>query len=225
MKTSMSLLVLPSPRAAEPKIEACVGAISHSAISARSRRSSSERMSASSSSAGAARCSRFRVSGVALGRVEVLVPQQLLDLAQVGPGPEELGGEDVAECVRGDALALVDTGCLDVVAEGLAELGEVEPVALHTDEHRLLRERDAGRVVLGEERREGGVDRDRPLPPALRPPNSQQSASEVDVVPVESDQLTPAEAAIGHQGEQEPIALRLAWEVALPEVVACRLCE
>ncbi len=37
--TSMSLLLSPSPRAAEPKIEACAGEISQPAISARSPRS------------------------------------------------------------------------------------------------------------------------------------------------------------------------------------------
>jgi hypothetical protein len=31
----------------------------------------------------------------------VLVPEQLLDLAQVGAGAEQLGGEDVAQRVRG----------------------------------------------------------------------------------------------------------------------------
>ena len=36
---------------------------------------------------------------------------------------EELGGEDVPECVRGDVLALVDAARLDVVPEDLRELG------------------------------------------------------------------------------------------------------
>ena len=45
---------------------------------------------------------------VALRRVQVLVSEQLLDLAQVGARAQQLGGEDVAQRVRGDVLALVD---------------------------------------------------------------------------------------------------------------------
>lgn len=75
---------------------------------------------------------------VALGRIEMLVPEQLLDLAQVRPSVEELGGEDVPERVRSDALALVDAARIDVVAERLAELGVVEPVTLDANEDRLL---------------------------------------------------------------------------------------
>ena len=67
---------------------------------------------------------------VALRRVEVLVSEQLLDLAEVRAAAEELGGEDVPERVRRDALALVDAARVDVVAERLPELGVVEPVAL-----------------------------------------------------------------------------------------------
>lgn len=40
-------------------------------------------------------------AGVELGGVEVLVAEQFLDLAEVGAGGEELGGEDVAEGVGG----------------------------------------------------------------------------------------------------------------------------
>jgi hypothetical protein len=68
------------------------------------------------------------------------------------------------ERVRRDALALIDPGRVHVVAEDLAELGVVEPVAVYADEDRLLGRRDARR----EERRECRVDRDRPLPAALR---------------------------------------------------------
>ena len=113
------------------------------------------------------------------------------------------------ERVRGDALALVHAGGVDVVAEDLTELRVVEPVALHADEERLLGKRDPGRVVLGEERRERGVDRDRPLPAALRLAPAQQPAGEVDVVPLEP--------------EQQPVALGLAAEVALPELMAAEI--
>src|SRR6266511_630474 len=129
------------------------------------------------------------------------------------------------ERMRRDALALVDAGRIHVVAERLAELGVVEPVALHTDEDRLLGERDAGRVVLGEERRERGVDWDRPLPAAFRASDAEQTTREVDVVPVEPEQLTPAQTGIRHQREQQPVALCLAREVALPELIAAGLNE
>jgi hypothetical protein len=49
-----------------------------------------------------------RNAGVALGRVEVLVAQELLDLAQVGAGAQKLRGEDVAQGVGGDSLSLAD---------------------------------------------------------------------------------------------------------------------
>ena len=100
----------------------------------------------------------------------------------------------MAERVRRHALALVDAARLDVVAEELAELGVVEPVALDADEQRLLASGWRDRVVLGEERRERGVDRDRPLPAALRLADPQQPAREVDVVPVEAEQLAAAQA-------------------------------
>ncbi len=56
--------------------------------------------------------------------------EQLLDLAQVRAGMEERGGEHVPERVRGDPLALIDTGGVDVVTERLPELGVVEALAL-----------------------------------------------------------------------------------------------
>jgi hypothetical protein len=115
------------------------------------------------------------------------VPEQLLDLAQVRPGVQQLGGEDVAERVRRHPLALVDVGRVDVVAESLAELGVVEPVTLHADENRLIGQRYARPVVLGEERRERRMDRDRPLPAALRLAYLQQPPREIDVVPVEPE--------------------------------------
>jgi hypothetical protein len=43
---------------------------------------------------------------VALRGVQVLVPEQLLDLSQVGAGAEQLGGEHVTQGVRRDALRL-----------------------------------------------------------------------------------------------------------------------
>jgi hypothetical protein len=129
---------------------------------------------------------------VALRRVEVLVTEQLLDLAQICASAQEFRREDVPERMRRYALALVDAGGIDVVAERLPELGVMEALALDADEDGLLGQRDARGLVLSEERRERGVDRDRPLPAAFRPPDPQQSPREVDVVPVEPEQLAPA---------------------------------
>lgn len=67
---------------------------------------------------------------VSLGRVEVLVAEQLLHLAEVRAGAEKLRGEDVAERVWRHALALADARRSDVVAEDLPELRVVERLAL-----------------------------------------------------------------------------------------------
>ena len=75
---------------------------------------------------------------VALSRVEVLVPEQLLDLAEVRARVKELGREHVPKRVRRHALALVDAARVHVVTEDLTELRVVEPVALNADEYRLL---------------------------------------------------------------------------------------
>src|SRR5207249_3960718 len=105
-------------------------------------------------------------------------------LAQVRTCVQELGGEDVPQGMRRDLLALVHAGRLNVVAKHLPELRVVQWLALDADEDGLLGEWDARRVVLGEERRERGMDRDRPLPAALRLAHAQQPAREVDIVPV-----------------------------------------
>jgi hypothetical protein len=42
---------------------------------------------------------------------------------------------------------------------------------------------------------------------------------EADVVPVESQELAAAEAGVGEESEQEPVAFALAGEVTLPDVV------
>jgi hypothetical protein len=46
---------------------------------------------------------------------------------------EELGGEDVSERVRRDALPLVDAGHVDVVAKDLPELRVVQRLTLNAD--------------------------------------------------------------------------------------------
>lgn len=69
------------------------------------------------------------------------------------------------------------------------------------------------------------MDGDRPLPAALRLAHPQQAAGEVDVVPVEPDQLAATEPAVGHHRQEQPVALRLAGEVALPQVATAGLDE
>ena len=58
-------------------------------------------------------------AGVALRGVEVLVTEQLLDLAQVGAGAQELRGEHVPERVRRYALALGDASGAGVTEKSL----------------------------------------------------------------------------------------------------------
>jgi hypothetical protein len=53
----------------------------------------------------------------------------------------------------------------------------------------------------------------------------EQASRQVDVVPVEPEQLAPAQPCIGHQREQQLVALGLARGVALPELVPAGLDE
>jgi hypothetical protein len=69
------------------------------------------------------------------------------------------------------------------------------------------------------------VDRDGALPAALCPPHSEQSPGQVDVVPFEPKKLAPSQSRVRHERQQQSVALWLAREVALPEVVARRLGE
>src|SRR5262249_42281419 len=89
---------------------------------------------------------------VALGRVEVLVAEELLDLAEVRPGAEQLRGEDVTKGMGRDALALGDT-CSPCLAE--KRLGQDRlrqpPPPLHADEERRLGFAGAYLEVLDEE--------------------------------------------------------------------------
>lgn len=72
--------------------------------------------------------------GVVLGGVEVAVAEEFLDLAEVRAGLEELGGEDVAQGVGGDAFALVDACGSGVVAEGVGEDPSAQALAVEADE-------------------------------------------------------------------------------------------
>ena len=53
--------------------------------------------------------------------------------------------------------------------------------------------------VVDEERLERGMNRDDPLPSALRSAHLAQAPLQVDVVPVESEQLATAEARVGEE--------------------------
>jgi hypothetical protein len=63
------------------------------------------------------------------------------------------------------------------------------------------------------------VDRKRPLAAALGLADPQQTPFEVDVVPVQPEQLASAKAGIGKKAEQQLVAFALAREVALPDIV------
>jgi hypothetical protein len=63
------------------------------------------------------------------------------------------------------------------------------------------------------------------LPSALGLAHAQQPARQVDVVPVESEQLAAAQAAVGRHRQQQPVPFGLAVEVPLPQLGASRLGE
>ena len=111
--------------------------------------------------------------------------------------------------VRRHALAFADARRGDVVADDLAELGVVERLALDADEERLLDQRHVHRVVRGEEWRQRRMDRHHALTTALRLPHVQEPSREVDVVPGKPEQLAPAQAGVGEEGKQEPVAFGL----------------
>ena len=66
----------------------------------------------------------------------MFVAEQLLDLAQVRPGAQELGGEHVPQRVRRDALALRHAGGARVADEGLGQDRLRQPPAVDTDKQR-----------------------------------------------------------------------------------------
>jgi hypothetical protein len=69
------------------------------------------------------------------------VAEQFLDLAQVGAGAQQFGGEHVPERVRSDALVARYAGRTRVAAEGLAEYRDREPdgAAVMRDSRRFAR--------------------------------------------------------------------------------------
>ena len=64
------------------------------------------------------------------------------------------------------------------------------------------------------------MDRHDPLAAALGLADREQPPLEVDVVPVEPEQLAAAQAGVGEEREQQPVALAPAGMLALPDVVA-----
>jgi hypothetical protein len=90
---------------------------------------------------------------------------------------------------------------------------------MHADEQRaLVAQRQARSEVVVEEGDERGVDGHRALAVPLGAPHADQPSAEVDVVPVQAEELGTAQAAVGEQGEQQAVALAAAREVALPDV-------
>jgi hypothetical protein len=125
--------------------------------------------------------------GVPLRRVEMLVAEQLLDLAKIRSGAEQLGGEDVAEGVRRDALPRGHACGSCIAKKGSGQDRLRQALALYADEERRLRVAGPGLEVLDEERLERGMDGKSPLSATLRLPHLQEPAFEVDVPPVETE--------------------------------------
>ena len=74
--------------------------------------------------------------GVDLGGGDIAVPQHRLNRAQVGTIHQQIGGERVAQSVRGDVLS--DAGCLSIFTDDsldragsqAASFAEVDAIAL-----------------------------------------------------------------------------------------------
>ena len=69
-----------------------------------------------------------RNASVDLGVVDIGVAQQALDVADIGPVSQKVGGAGVAKAVRGDGL--VDTGFGRVVAHQVLYGTGLYPIAL-----------------------------------------------------------------------------------------------
>jgi hypothetical protein len=76
-----------------------------------------------------------------------------------------------------DALARGHAGCACIAEEGLREDRLREPLALYAYEERRLKITGADAEVVDEERFEGRVDRNDPVPAALRAPHLKQRRS------------------------------------------------
>ena len=146
---------------------------------------------------------------VALCGVEVLVPEQLLDLAQVCACAQKLGGEDMTKRVGSDALALGDARSVGVAAKRGGEDRGGEAVAENANEQgRVIGRRSRGPVVE-QQRDEGGMDRQHTLAAALGDSHPDEPALEIDVVPIQHEQLRAAQATVGEEGQEQPVALGL----------------
>ena len=99
--------------------------------------------------------------------------EELLDLAQVRTGTQELGGEDMSERVRRDPFALRYAGCACIAEKRLRQDRLREAAALHADKESRLRVVRPHAQVIDEERLESWVDRQDALAAALRPPHLQ----------------------------------------------------
>src|SRR3984957_2514878 len=142
---------------------------------------------------------------VALGGVEVLVPGQFLDLAEVGAGAKEFGGEHVPERVRGHVLAGGHSGGIGVAAERCREDRDREPTTPTPTNSTGSGSRARKLHVVAEERLERRVNRDRPLPTPFRLPHPQQAPLDVDVAPVERKELATAQTRERKQSKQKPV--------------------
>ncbi|MDP9383643.1 MAG: hypothetical protein M3P50_00130, partial [Actinomycetota bacterium] len=87
---------------------------------------------------------------------------------------------------------------------------------MDADEEGSLLERQSRVEVLEEQRHEAGMDWHDALAAALGDAHADEPAAEVDVVPVESEQLGAPQAGVGEQCGQQAVALALAGMLALP---------
>lgn len=152
----------------------------------------------------------------------MLVPEQLLNLAQVGARAEQLGGEHVAQRVGGDALALVHARRRGVATERHGHDARRQAFAVDAQEQRGVVRIGPHGGVGDEQRHEAGVDRHNALSAALGVAHADQAPVEVHVLAVQAKQLGAAQPAVGEQGEQQAVALALAGVQARPDALAAR---
>ena len=135
---------------------------------------------------------------VALCGIQVLVAEQLLDLAQVCACAQKLGGEDMTKRVGSDALTLGDARGVGVAAKRGGEDRGGEAVAENANEQgRVIGRRSRGPVVE-QQRDEGGMDRQHTLAAALGDSDPDEPALEIDVVPVQPEQHDEVGQRIEH---------------------------
>ncbi len=156
--------------------------------------------------------------GVLLRGREGGVAEEFLDGAQVGAAIEQVGGEGVAQGVRGDVLE--DAGLQQPRFEVALDAARRQPAAAMIDKERLL---VAG---LCRAPRDSAPSASRALPPtgtirSLRPlPSTRTSAlAQIDAADIQPGQLADAQTAGIEQSRGSPGRAGPAWSPPWPRSI------